>query len=81
MIVECSNCGNAEHPQGSIYCIICGEKLEGVSGMNQETKQLTNEEILCEQLALLAENSKRTVDGIELHQISMAMIEIFKALK
>ncbi|MCK1996474.1 hypothetical protein MPH47_04335 [Psychrobacillus psychrodurans] len=49
--------------------------------MNQETKQLTNEEILCEQLALLAENSKRTVDGIELHQISMAMIEIFKALK
>lgn len=30
MKVECSNCGNTEHPQGSTYCMICGEKLESI---------------------------------------------------
>jgi len=46
----------------------------------EDNKKLTNEEILRQQLELLAERSEKS-NVTELPMISSAMVKIFKALK
>lgn len=45
-----------------------------------ESKKLTNEEILRQQLELLAERSANVVNESELTQLTLAMVEVYKLL-
>lgn len=45
-----------------------------------ESKKLTNEEILRQQLELLAERSANVVSESELTQLTLAMVEVYKLL-
>ncbi|WP_338651647.1 hypothetical protein [Lysinibacillus sp. Y5S-8] len=46
----------------------------------KESKKLTNEEILRQQLELLAERSVNVVSESELTQLTLVMVEVYKLL-
>jgi hypothetical protein len=57
-----------------------GEKKQKILELREHIKGLTNEEILREQLELLAEYSKTDGYNEELPELSRAMVDIFVVL-